>query len=119
LTAVARRDHDIRPDELDRRLREASRRPRRGSPRRAASRPDAPPPRSGRSDRLLLGDAKTRAFGELLIDWEEDRALRAVLVGMLRGPSGARRPQGADARTGGRLLLRRTVSSSLWTRWRS
>jgi hypothetical protein len=27
---------------------------------------------------------KTRTFGELLIDCEEDRALRAVLVGMLR-----------------------------------
>ena len=26
-----------------------------------------------------------RAFGELLIDCEEDRKLRAVLVGMLRG----------------------------------
>jgi len=27
---------------------------------------------------------KTRSFGELLIDCQEDRALRAVLVGMLR-----------------------------------
>jgi hypothetical protein len=27
---------------------------------------------------------KTRAFAELLIDCEEDRVLRAVLVGMLR-----------------------------------
>jgi hypothetical protein len=30
------------------------------------------------------GNPKTRAFGELLIDCEEDRILRAVLVGMLR-----------------------------------
>jgi hypothetical protein len=29
-------------------------------------------------------NTKTREFGELLIDCEEDRALRAVLVGMLR-----------------------------------
>jgi hypothetical protein len=30
------------------------------------------------------GNPKTRTFGELLIDCEEDRILRAVLVGMLR-----------------------------------
>jgi hypothetical protein len=30
------------------------------------------------------GNPKTRAFGELLIDYEEDQTLRAVLVGMLR-----------------------------------
>ena len=33
---------------------------------------------------------ETRNFGELLIDCEEDRALRAVLVGMLPGARGVR-----------------------------
>jgi hypothetical protein len=31
-----------------------------------------------------LGHPETRIFGELLIDLEEDRILRAVLVGLLR-----------------------------------
>jgi hypothetical protein len=30
------------------------------------------------------GNPKTRTFAELLIDCEEDRVLRAMLVGMLR-----------------------------------
>jgi hypothetical protein len=38
-----------------------------------------------RVDRIgRLGNPATRAFAELLIDCEEDRVLRAVLVGMLR-----------------------------------
>jgi hypothetical protein len=47
-----------------------------------------------RADRIgeFWGYPKTRTFAELLIDREEDRVLRAVLVGMLReagrsGPS--------------------------------
>jgi len=39
-----------------------------------------------RADRIgeFWGNPRTRAFAELLIDSEEDRTLRAVLVGMLR-----------------------------------
>jgi hypothetical protein len=62
----------------------AARRPRSGSPRRAAPRPDAPRLRASRSDRRVLGLPREPRFAELLIDCEEDRVLRAVLVGMLR-----------------------------------
>jgi hypothetical protein len=74
----------LRPDELERRLRE---------------RLDTlgPAPRAELLHVLILpdfdrteaigsywGNPKTRTFVELLIDCEEDRTLREVLVGMLR-----------------------------------
>jgi len=39
--------------------------------------------RPRRRDRHVLGHPQTRSFGELLIDVEEDPAIRAVLIGML------------------------------------
>jgi hypothetical protein len=60
-----------------------NRRPRPRSPRRAAPR-HAPGLRAGGPIGEFCGDSESRAFAELLLECEEDRTLRAVLVAMLR-----------------------------------
>ena len=76
----------MRPDELERRIRECL------DALGPAPRPELPHilmlPDFERADRIgeFWGYPESRAFAELLIDCEEDRMLRAVLVGILRGP---------------------------------
>jgi hypothetical protein len=92
----SRRVASNRPDELERRLRD---------------RLDAlgPAPRAELLHVLMLpdldwadaigsywGNPKTRIFAELLIDYEEDWTLRAVLVGMLKEPTGIAEGRGPD-----------------------
>jgi hypothetical protein len=74
----------MRPDELERRLRErldALRLAPRAELLHVLMLPDLE-----RADRIgeFWGNPKTRTFAGRLIDCEEDRTLRAVLVGMLR-----------------------------------
>jgi hypothetical protein len=71
----------VRPDELDRRLRE--RLDALGPAPRAELLHVLILPDFERADRIgsYWRDPKTRTFAELLIDCEEDRTLRAVLVG--------------------------------------
>jgi hypothetical protein len=74
----------MRPDELERRPRErldALGPAPRGKLLHVLMLPDFE-----RADRIgeFWGNPKTRTFAELLIDCEENRTLRAVLIGMLR-----------------------------------
>jgi hypothetical protein len=74
----------VRPDELEQRLRE--RLDALGPAPRAELLHVLTLPDFDRVDRIgaYWANPKTRTFAELLSDCEEDRALRAVLVGMLR-----------------------------------
>jgi hypothetical protein len=74
----------VRPDELERRLQE--RLEALGPAPRAELLHVLTLPDFERADAIgsYWENPRTRAFGELLIDCEEDRTLRAVLVGMLR-----------------------------------
>jgi hypothetical protein len=74
----------VRPDELERRLRH--RLDSLGPARRAELHHVLMLPDFERANRIgeFWSYPQSRAFAELLIDCEEDRVLRAVLVGMLR-----------------------------------
>jgi hypothetical protein len=74
----------VRPDEPERRLQE--RLEALGPAPRAELLRVLMLPDFERADRIgsYWGNPATRTFAELLIDCEEDRVLRAVLVGMLR-----------------------------------
>jgi hypothetical protein len=74
----------VRPDELERQLRE--RLDALGPAPRAELLHVLTLPDFDRADRIgeFWRNPKTRTFAELLVDCEEDRVLRAVLVGMLR-----------------------------------
>jgi hypothetical protein len=74
----------VRPDELERRLRE--RLDALGPAPRAELLHVLMLPDFERADRIgeFWGHPESRLFAELLIDCEEDRTLQVVLVGMLR-----------------------------------
>jgi hypothetical protein len=75
----------MRSDELECKLRARLDALPAGGPRRTPPRPRLSD--FERAERIgeFWGYPQSRAFAELLIDCEEDRTLRAVLVGMLRG----------------------------------
>jgi hypothetical protein len=74
----------MRPDQLEQRLRK--RLDALGPVPRAELLHVLTLPEFERAGRIgeFYGDPRTRTFAELLIDCEEDRVLRAVLIGMLR-----------------------------------
>jgi hypothetical protein len=76
----------MRPDQLERRLRDRQDVDALGPAPRAELLHVPLPPDFERVGAIqsYWGNPVTRSFGELLIDCEEDRTLRAVLVGMLR-----------------------------------
>jgi hypothetical protein len=78
----------MRPDDLERRLR--ARLDALGPAPRADLLHVLMLPDFERADRIgeFWGHPQSRAFAELLIDYEEDRTFRAVLVGMLREGDG-------------------------------
>jgi hypothetical protein len=95
----------MRPDELERRLRE--RLDALGPAPRAELLHVLMLPDFERADRIgeFWGYPQSRAFAELLIDCEEDRTLRAVLVGMLQKADPPRNSQPLrDVPTAMRLL---------------
>jgi hypothetical protein len=95
----------MRPDELERRLRE--RLDALGPAPRAELLHVLMLPDFERADRIgeFWGHPESRSFAELLIDCEEGRTLRAVLVSMLREADGrargARREPMPARRAGG------------------
>ena len=82
----------MRPDELERRLHE--RLDTLGPAPRAELLHVLMLPDFDRADRIgeFWGYPESRAFAELLIDCEEDRTLRAVLIGMLRDDESREQP---------------------------
>ena len=95
----------MRPDQLERRLRE--RLDALGLAPRAELLHVLMLPDFERADLIgeFWGNPKTRTFAELLIDCEEDRVLRAVLVGMLREADRWRRHVTAKADASDQPLL--------------
>jgi hypothetical protein len=102
----------MRPDELERRLRERLNALGSAPPRRAAPRPDAPRHRARRADRRVLVLPAEPDLRRLLIDCEEDRTSERCSSGCcgkglsLPGHWANREPSPTDAGLAGRLDCR-------------